>query len=141
MGYVIGERTIMVRLRNTIFEGAEAHARAANVGDYLLAHRNDAKLIELFIDHLLDWNLENPDGTPVPIRRPDPEPGEEREEVATVAGELDASLLLSLAAGWIRATGEVVRDIPFDQGQLAALAQQIGVAPAQPATNGAAEIL
>ena len=123
MGYIIGGRTIRVRLRNTEFDGAECRVEAISVNEYLkIRGAGDEVLIDKFGDYLLDWTLETAVGEPLPCTK---------ESV----GEIDSSLALSLAIGWLNGLTKVAKDVPLSSEMLSGL----GLTD-EPVGNGAVEM-
>lgn len=107
MGYEASlSRNIKVRLRNTIYDGAEAMCESLSVGEFFefrspeKVARGDLAIMEAFYEKLLSWNLEL-EGEPVP---PTPEGG------ALIP---DKGLVASLAWGWVHAVNRIERDSPL----------------------------
>lgn len=92
-------RSITVTLRGTQWDGFTATATAPTLGEHL-TRKSDRQVIELWVDHLLRWNLES-DGEPVPMT------------MEAVEALPDPSLPMSLAIGWLSKATEVVHDRPF----------------------------
>lgn len=102
MGFIVHETPIVVRLRNTEYDGAEARCSPCTVAEYLAVQqdRSDKSYIQFFVDHLIGWNLENVDGEPIPA-------------TGDGVAQLPPSLPLSLSLGYASAASRVVRDRPF----------------------------
>jgi hypothetical protein len=120
MGYQVASRTIRVRLTGTDFEGAEARLESVPVGRYLEYRKlpaTDQRLLDLFAEHLLDWNLEDGD-TPVPANRDS-------------FDQLDSGLLSTFAVAWLQKVTEA---------QQPRFIRPDPAAGGEPVGNGAVEI-
>lgn len=92
------DRVYKLQLRGSEYDGVVVRVGECTVAEHLAARVNDAVLMEMFGQYLLDWNLKR-DGEPVPCTA---------ENVA----KLGAQLGLSLAVRWLQEQQRPARDRP-----------------------------
>ena len=103
------------------FEGLIVKVNGATVAEVMPALTDDKAIMELFAGHLVEWNLDDENGDPVPVTRD------------AVMGQ-DLRMIFSVAYAWIRQMLVAVRpkarqptngEVP-DMGALADMTMQVG---------------
>lgn len=98
MDFELHERVYKLQLRGSEYDGVVVRAGECTVAEHLAARANDAVMLELFGQYLLDWNVTR-DGENVPC-------------TAENLAKLGAQLGLALAVRWLQEQGRPVRDRP-----------------------------
>lgn len=102
MGFRLN-RTYVLRFEG-VMEGAEIKLRSTSVAT-ALEMRSDPQIgryVEMLVDHLIDWNLDGPDGEKLPF------------EKEAILGGLEEAVLAAILREWFKAAVGVTT--PLDGG-------------------------
>ncbi len=109
MGYVPKKKTYKLDFAGTEHDGLLVRIRGINTGQYMdllglksIAEEDEdaqTKMLELMVDRLVDWNITEEDGTPVPC------------DLAGVRAQ-DLDLNLAIINAWQKAIADVPAPLP-----------------------------
>lgn len=122
MGYHYGHRTYRLTFDGTELDGLEIRARGMSIDERLRIQKapGDQLLIDTFVDRLIEWNLEDENGDPVPVDREN-------------AGSEYSDLVLTAALTWMREVSGVRHPLGrrSSNGQVEAGIQMMDLPPSQ----------
>ncbi|SRR6266403_655593 len=101
MGYKRGKKTYKLVFEDDEFDGLVVRTGPVNLGEYFEAVKLEGEpLIELFASKLVEWNLEEEDGAPVP---------------ATLAGlyTQDREFVRTLVRSWFKTVAGISDPLPL----------------------------
>ena len=102
MGFRLN-RTYVLKFEGSALEGAEVKLRSTSVATAIEMRSSPdiERYVEMLIDHLIDWNLDGPDGEKLPF------------EKDAILGGLEESVLATILREWFKAAVGVTT--PLDE--------------------------